>query len=188
MKLPTKKQIEIYKLIHPDFENLSVEEAADILGIGVSSAYERIKRMRRKYSEAFRFEKELEGYHDVNNIYIGYKRIAKTKEREFSITIEDFIEIIRMDCFFCGYRAIMRTISPEILEEVQANNSDIFECMASMYDYLDKNKELHKIAYKPDTGDIFPYNHLWRYDTSKGYTYDNCVAICSFCAMKRRKV
>jgi len=188
MRLPTKRQIEIYKLIHPDFSNLSVEDAADVLGISFSSAYRRIKRIRSKYPEAFRFEKELKGYHNVNNIYAGYKRIAKTKGRKFSITINDLIEIIRVDCFFCGYRPIMRIVSPEILELVEAKEKTVFVCKTEMYTYLDKNKDLHKIAYNPDTGDIFPYNHIWRYDVTKSYTYDNCIPICSFCAMKRRKI
>lgn len=187
MKLPTKKQIEIYKLIHPDFGNLSVKDAADVIGISLRSAYKRIKNIRRKYPKAFRFEKELKGYHNVNNIYAGYKKIAKTKGREFNLSIEDVVEIIRIDCFFCGYKPIMRITSPEILELIEAKDKTVFACKTDMYNYLDKNKDLHKIAYKPDTGDIFPYNHLWQYDITKGYTYENCVSICSFC-IRRRKI
>lgn len=188
MKLPTKKQIEIYKLIHPEFGNLSVREAADILGINETSAYERIRRMRRKYPEAFRFKKELKDYHNVNNIYEGYRKIAKRKERKFTITLDDLIEIIRMDCFFCGYRATMRTANLDIIENSESDEKHKDTNEELMYEYLEDNTDFHKIAYKPDTGDIFPYNHLWRYDTTEGYTYCNCIAICSFCAMKRRKV
>jgi len=159
-RLPTVKQLEIYELIHPDFGDMTVEEAAKELGITIRAAYRRIERMRERNPAAFRFEefikKEEEYINSIENIYAGYKTIAAKRGLEFMISLEDMVEIIQLECSVCGQHPSRA------------------------------NREHPKIAYNDKTGYKFPYNHLWRYDVTKGYTYINCVPMCSKCIERRR--
>lgn len=168
-KLPTIKQVEIYKLIHPEFGNMTIEEAAKELNITIRAAYSRIERMRESNPIAFRFEKfikkEEEHINSIESIYAGYKAVAAKRNLEFTISLEDMVEIIQLECSVCGY------ISPLGLESAPG--------------FTATNEE-KQYAYNHKTGYKFPYNHLWRYDVTKGYTYINCVPICSKCAERRR--
>jgi len=159
-RLPTVKQLELYKLIHPDFGDMTIEEAAKQLNISIRAAYRRIKRLKERCSEAFRFEefikKEEENINSIESIYIGYKTIAIKRDLEFTISLEDMVEIIQLECFVCGQHP------------------------------SNANREYPKVAYNHKTGYKFPYNHLWRYDVTKGYTYINCVPICSKCIERRK--
>lgn len=168
-KLPTIKQLEIYELIHPDFGDMTVEEAAKQLNISISAAYRRIKRLKERCPESFNFEdfikKEEENINNVKNIYAGYKTKAAVKGLEFTISLEDMIEIIQLECFGCGW---MPSMELEAVPGFIATN----------------NKK--RCAYNHKTGYKFPYHRLWRYDVTKGYTYINCVPMCSRCIIRRR--
>lgn len=168
-RLPTVKQLEIYELIHPEFGDMTVEEAAKQLNITISAAYRRINRLKERCPKAFRLEefikKEEEHINSIESIYAGYKAVAAKGNLEFIISLEDMVEIIQLECSVCGY------ISSMGLESAPG--------------FTATNEE-KQYAYNHKTGYKFPYNHLWRYDVTKGYTYINCVPICSKCAERRR--
>ena len=159
-KLPTNKQLELYELIHPDFGDMTIAEAAKQLNINVSAAYRRVKRLKERCPEAFdfkRFIKEYEGVaRNIEYVYKGYRSKAAISGLEFTISLDDFINIVQLECHSCG------------LMPVRAN------------------KDHKRIAYYDKTGYKFYYNHLWRYDVTKGYTYINCVSMCFKCIARRR--
>jgi len=159
-RLPTVKQLEIYELIHPDFEGLTIKDAAKKLGISLDSAYNRLSIMRKNHPEAFKFEKfdeKLKGNaKNIEYIYNGYKAKAVASNLEFTITLDDFINVVQLECFVCNQHPSRA------------------------------NRERPRMAYYDKTGYKFPYNHLWRYDVTKGYTYINCVPMCSKCIERRR--
>lgn len=78
--------------------------------------------------------------------YKEYIKSAKDRNKEWNLTLEEFIKIGSGDCFYCGQKAPYqsRTIW---------TNSEV-----SNY-----------------------FNGIDRIDSSKGYTYDNCVSCCSHC-------
>ena len=160
MKRPTDKQLEIYKLIHPEFEGNTLEKAANILDISVRAARYRLANMRKTHPNAFKFEKFIEPAelysNNVEYIYMGYKTKANTNNLKFSISLEDFITIIQLECFIC-HQLPKRA-----------------------------NRYNPKKAYYNKTGYKFDYNHLWRYDVTKGFTYENCVPMCFECIRRRR--
>lgn len=160
MNNPTKKQLELYKLIHPDFGGNTLEDAANILNISVRAARYRLANMRRKHPNAFRFEKHTEPAElyakNIECIYRGYVAKAKTNNLEFSISLDDFITIVQLECFVC-HQLPKRA-----------------------------NRYSPKKAYYNKTGYKFDYNHLWRYDVLKRFTYENCVPMCFECIRRRR--
>jgi len=181
---PTKKQQEVYKLVHPDFEGLTIAQAAERLGITESSARRRLNNMREDFPEAFRFEKfdnqKVAGMSNIAQIYGGYKAKATNQGLEFTLTQDDVKELIQLECFNCGYLP---------------NNSYAVDDYDDNYDHFNSEfagmsivnpSEYNKWAYDEETGYRFPYNHLWRYDVSKGFTYDNVITLCTKCIQKRR--
>ena len=160
MKRPTDKQIEVYELIHPDFKGKTAKEAANILGITVRAVYRRLHRLRSNHPQAFKFEEFIEPAelysNNIEYIYRSYQAKAATKQIEFSISLDDFITIIQLECFVCHQL-------PK-----RANR------------YHPKKAYYSKIGYK------FDYNHLWLFDVTQGYTYINSVPICSSCARRRK--
>ena len=52
-RLITKKQEEVYRLCHQDFEGLTVEEAAEKLGIHPRKVYELLERMEKIAPQLF---------------------------------------------------------------------------------------------------------------------------------------
>lgn len=160
MKQPTKRQLEIYELIHPDFKGKTVQEAANILGITARAAYRRLDRLRKNHPNAFRFEEFTESAelysNDIEYIYRGYQAKAATKQLKFDISLDDFMTIVQLECSVCH----------KLPKQA--------------------NKYNPKRAYYSKTGYKFDYNHLWRFDVTKGYTYINSVPICSRCIRRRR--
>ena len=169
-KMPTNKQLELYKLIHPDYAGLTLEEAADILGIHIRSAQQRMANMRERCPQAFNYEnyikKEEENINDIQAIYKGYLSQAKVKDIEWNLTIEEVEEIIQLECYQCGRKPTMGLgVAPGF--------------------YCDSSEQ--RVAYNHKTGYKFAYSRLWRYDVTKGFDYVNCVAICWSC-LRRRKL
>lgn len=160
MRRPTNKQVEVYELIHPDFMGKTIQEAADILNITTRAVYRRLDRLRKNYPKAFKFEKFSEPAelysNNIEYIYRGYQTKAKTNNLEFSISLDDFITIVQLECFVC-HQLPKRA-----------------------------NRYSPKKAYYNKTGYKFDYNHLWRYDVLKGFIYENCVPMCFECIRKRR--
>lgn len=173
---PTKKQIEIYKLVHPDFEGLTVARAAEKLGINETSAYRRLDNMRKNFPEAFRFEKfekqKVSGMHNITQIYGGYKAQAVKKGVGFTLTKDGVKELIQLECFDCGYLA---NSSTEVIEDENLEGLSL-TCPSEHQNW----------AYDEETGDRFPYNHLWRYNVTKGFSYDNVITLCTNCILRRR--
>ena len=169
MKMPTNKQLELYKLIHPDYAGFTLVEAADILGIHLRSAQQRIANMRKTHPQAFDYEKfiekEEENINDIQAIYKGYLSQAKVKDIKWNLTIEEVEELIQLECHTCGSKPVMGLgVAPG------------FYCDSS----------IQRTAYNHKTGYKFAYHRLWRYDVTKGYDYVNCVSICWRCIRRRR--
>lgn len=105
MKGMSDKQRTLYKLIHPNGKGLTPQEAASKLNVTERSVYKMLKGMKEKYQNAFIFEdidKRLrKGAKDITHIFDGYKRIAKTKELDFTLSVEDLEEIVQLPCYEC---------------------------------------------------------------------------------------
>jgi transposase len=112
----TRKQLEIYSLVHPDIGGMSIKEAANRLGITIHSARYRLDRMEEIYPDAFRFRDMLtEEQTQISNSYkkegemsrltkimSRTKQLAKKYKVPFELDEEQFLEIIRSECFVCG--------------------------------------------------------------------------------------
>lgn len=101
----SEKQKELYRLISPDGEGLTHKKAAERLGISKQAFHKRYKIMKRDFEEAFMYE-NVEGHivrdaNEINNIYNGYKRIAKSKGIDWNLSLEGLEEIIRLPCYEC---------------------------------------------------------------------------------------
>ncbi|KKL56094.1 hypothetical protein LCGC14_2248850 [marine sediment metagenome] len=167
--MPTNKQLELYKLIHPDYAGFTLVEAADILGIHLRSAQQRVANMRKTHPQAFDYEKfikkEEENIYDIQAIYKGYLSQAKVKDIEWNLTIEELEAIIQLDCHVCGK-----------YNKINLGNTPGFHA----------NSSIRRTAYNHKTGQKFAYHRLWRFDVTKGYDYVNCVSICWRCIRRRR--
>ena len=155
----TKKQIEIYKLIHPDLGGLELGEAAKKLEISKQAAYARIALMRKKYPEAFRFEyiknnkqeqiadsyKSPDEMKQLNSIISRAKQWANSHKPAWPFTLseEDFLEIIRSPCTVCGKEG--------------------------WHDGLTEN------------GRHFKYNHIILAKEKRGFSYINSFSVCDNC-------
>jgi len=150
----TKKQIEIYSLIHPDLGGMSVEDAAEELGITVGNVYARLANMKKRYPPAFRFETittEIE--HDISNsnkdrqdLHMLGRIIAKSKKTAtkykipYDLSDEDYLDIVRNPCLIC-------------------------------------NKEGEHDGITKD-GRHFKYNYLMLRSFEEGFNYCNCYPVC----------
>lgn len=155
VRLPTKRQIELYKLIHPDFDGLSVKEAAAHLNINCRTVYALIDRMKHDFPYAFRFEKvwtriqrnmskrPLVNLTNINLIYRNYKVFAKRKQIPFELSLDEFYEVITLPCMVC-------------------------------------EKEGYKEGLTKD-GKLFKYGKLICQDFDTGFTYLNTFSICNSC-------
>jgi hypothetical protein len=169
MKMPTKKQLELYKLIHPDYVGLTLAEAASELDISVRAAQYRLANMRKTHPNAFNYEKfiekEEENISDITQIYKGYRNKAISNDIEWNLTIDDVEQIIQLECHICHKNPTMGLgIAPGF--------------------YCDNG--VQRTAYNHKKGYKFTYHRLWRYDITKGFNYINCVSICWRCLRRRR--
>jgi len=168
-KMPTNKQLELYKLIHPDYAGLILEEAAAILGITVGSARRRLNNMRERCPQAFNFEKfinkEERNISSITQIYKGYRNKAISKGIEWNLTQNEVESIIQLECHVCGK-----------YNKINLGNTPGFHA----------NSNIRRTAYNHKTGQKYAYHRLWRYDVTKGFDYVNCVAICWRCLRRRR--
>ena len=153
----TKKQIEIYSLIHPDLGGMSIKSASGVLGITIRSAERRLAHMREIYPQAFRYEdlctdeqqliadsdkieKEMS---NLGNIIGRTKQLAKRYKVPFELDNEDFLEIIRQPCMVCDREGTRDGITED--------------------------------------GRHFKYNMIILRSLPTGFTYVNAYPICTHC-------
>jgi transposase len=60
---PTKKQLDAYRLTHPEFGGLTHDEASKLLGITRQAVQQLLDRMRESFPKAFSFERMAEPEH-----------------------------------------------------------------------------------------------------------------------------
>jgi hypothetical protein len=150
----TKRQIQLYELIHPDLGGLSIEDAAKELGITVQCTYRLKKRMKERYPYAFRYEdivteeqKQIANSNrpesemsKLGHIIGKSKQTAKILGIPYELTDEEYLEVVRMPCFIC-------------------------------------DKDGWKDSITND-GRHFKYNVLILRNRNEGYVYSNVYAIC----------
>ena len=99
------KQRVLYQLFHPNGKGYAPADIAIELNISVQGVYKMLKTMRQNYPKAFIFEEIDErlrkGAKDIKHVYDGYKRIAKTKELDWGLSMEDLEEIVQLPCYEC---------------------------------------------------------------------------------------
>lgn len=89
----------------------------------------------------------------ISIVYKDYKANAKKRGFSFDLTIEEFKELIKQPCYYCG--------------EINSNEKK---------DMVWKNKESYTVS---DT--VLKYNGVDRVDNTLGYKLFNCVPCCSIC-------
>jgi len=107
---------------------------------------------------SFILNNRVQGANTIKSFYREYKSNARNRDIQFDLTLQQFIEIIRNNCKYCG-----AVPSPKSL-------------------YLKSNGEQKRnygnVAIQKSIANI---NGVDRIDSSKGYSTDNCVACCSDC-------
>lgn len=91
------------------------------------------------------------GERGLNNLYSNYKWNAKTNNREFTLSIEDFKKLTSSNCKICNKEPSNKTV-------------------------LDRRSSL-----EAQDNSIYIYNGIDRIDNLKGYTLDNCQTLCEQC-------
>ena len=102
-------------------------------------------------SNEFRILKRLlpPGESGLNKLFYDYKQKAKVRKLEFSLSKEEFKNIVLQNCYYC-------------------NTPPLQEAFGSYDNKNRKNRELSK----------FLYNGIDRLDNNEGYTVNNSVACC----------
>lgn len=95
-----------------------------------------------------------------NDLYSNYKRHAKDKKREFSITKEEFRETTQENCHYCG-----KEPSNVYIKTNKAR-------------YTRTGQENYRMVY----------NGIDRVDSSRGYSKDNIVACCKVCNIAKHSM
>lgn len=153
----TKKQIEIYSLIHPDLGGYSIKEVSNMLNITTQAAQQRIARMKEIYPQAFKYEdlctneqqliadsnKTEKEMSNIGNIIGRTKQLAKRYKVPFELSNEDFLDIIRQPCMVC---------------DKEGNRDGITE-----------------------DGRHFKYNMIILRSLPVGFNYVNSHPICTYC-------
>lgn len=95
-----------------------------------------------------------------NSVESRYKSSAKRRNIKYSLTREQFIELISKSCYYCGFEGRMYNYY---------FNKDKTKCLgySSAPDWIDKQ--------------WIKYNGIDRKDNNIGYEFDNCLPCCKEC-------
>lgn len=110
-------------------------------------------KMLIERNKAFRQESELVGF---NNLYSKYKNNANTKDREFTLTKEQFKIITSQNCHYCG----------EPPHKI--------------------SKGERKKLFQHDINNGYVYNGIDRKDSNLGYSFLNSLPCCEICNKAKR--
>ena len=155
LKTVPSRQVQLYRLIHPDFEGLTLEEAANRLGIGLRAVQQLKRRMKNLFPEAFRYEEQFvaimkeKKVRSFESIVKGFKGNVKVwskytgHEIPYELTDDELYSLITLPCCICNHEPYRSGVTKE--------------------------------------GNIFRYNYLRLGDYEKGYTYLNCYPLCWGC-------
>ncbi len=105
---------------------------------------------------------------NLNAIYLRYKnRHQKKFLLENFLSKDDFQQITKLPCFYCGKQKSNRY-------------HKCYNNKGKLYPHIEKNKE-RRWSYLIHPEAYFEYNSLDRIDSSKGYILENVVSCCSWC-------
>ena len=93
----------------------------------------------------------------MNSRMNSYKSGAKKRGLDWYLTYDQFTSIVAKDCFFCG------TPAKE------------WDCMSNAPSLQKDRSHTNSDDYK------IVFNGIDRFDSSEGYTLDNCVPCCTSC-------
>ena len=99
---------------------------------------------------SFAFRKPDTAFRDL---WFSYRKGARERSLEWSLTEEQFREIILSPCYYTG----------------REPSQEAHSC---------QTRKRAKLGLPPLPGGTFLYNGIDRLDSSIGYTLDNCVAAC----------
>lgn len=99
----------------------------------------------------------------IKKVYSTYKSVAKKYSREFLLSLNDFIEITKKPCSYCGDIGVDKAKPLQNFIKFRRSKNKVIKNTLNI-------KKLHYIA-----------NGIDRIDSSKGYTKDNSTSCCRPC-------
>jgi hypothetical protein len=94
--------------------------------------------------------------------YNSYRQVAKDRDLGFALTFEEFVELAKSDCFYCGQAPIENW-----------NASNAYRRWASWAKREANEEHARKL--------VTPANGIDRPDNTRGYSVENAVACCFLC-------
>ena len=135
----TEKQRKLFKLLHPNEGGLTLIEAAETLGISIQAVHKMYDLMKKQHPDAFAYEifeeRQIGGASDIQHVYIGYKKFANIKGREFTLTIEDVEEILQLPCYGSECEPILPTVNTKTGNKFRRHHLSRFDT-SSGYTYV----------------------------------------------------
>ena len=144
-KRPTEKEIEVYKLLSPYFEDLTIKEAAKRLNVSKRAIYQHLDSLRAKCPDSYDFiaiDYKTMIYNQTKTLEYLYNRcklFAKNHNLTFDLSKDDFYTLITGCCFMCG----------KLPENIGRNSEDDSSFSYNKYWHTDMRKIINFINTLP---------------------------------------